>query len=164
MINSLSFADGCKLINLETMDLSDNYIYLNESTIGYSEMVNIGIDKFNLESQKNLASLKGAYIKDPDSTNFQTRNSKVVFADTKTNTIDAGNSLGGLITFALIGYAEDATTKVTVNDENYTVVSVDKSGSLDEGNIAITLSGLPTGENNISLSVMHVGGKHKNTY
>ena len=159
MINSLSFADGCKLINLETMDLSDNYIYLNESTIGYSEMVNIGIDKFNLESQKNLASLKGAYIKDPDSTNFQTRNSEVVFADTKTNTIDAGNSLGGLITFALIGYAEDATTKVTVNDEKYTVVSVDKSGSLDEGNIAITLSGLPTGENNISLSVMHVGGQ-----
>lgn len=67
--------------------------------------------------------------------------------------------MGGLITFALIGYAEDATTKVTVNDEKYTVVSVDKSGSLDEGNIAITLSGLPTGENNISLSVMHVGGQ-----
>lgn len=146
--------------NLEKIDLSDNYFYQDESTVGYDAMVRIGIEKFDLSNQKNLATLNGAWVKNPTKTVFNIYESTKV---TEANgVIDVGDVFGNSVTLAFVGYSPDSTTKITVNGTIYTVVSTDKdTGRLDEGMTHITLSNLTSGENTILLSVMHMGGDTK---
>ena len=158
-INAINFNSN-RFENLVNMDLSGNYFYQNEGTTGYSDMVEMGIDKFNLSEQRNLADLEGIYLKGVTETSFNVSffGRDKIYADDTISVIDVGDYMGSTMTFACIGYTPDATTKVTVNDAIYTVVSTSKTGSLEEGAIPIRVSNLQPGENTITLSVMHMGG------
>ena len=147
------------LPSIKNVNLSDNCFYQNESTLGYSAIMELGIEKFDLTNQKNLASLYGVYVKGANDSNFTiNRRTTTVLVNDQTNEIDIGEVLGDKVTFACIGYAPDSTVKVTINENKYTAIASDSSANSVPDGGAVSLNGLTVGINVITLDVMHMNG------
>ncbi|ADY55784.1 cell wall binding repeat 2-containing protein [Syntrophobotulus glycolicus DSM 8271] len=137
---------------IEHINLNGNYIYLAEGQEGYESLVEIGLDKIDAGDMKNLAMLKSLRVAKTGGT--VTSNYWEYTAGEEAEEIDAGQIFGGSITFACMSYAGADSVKVTVNGEAYTA----QNFTYGIFAVPITVSGLPAGENTISIHAAHMNG------
>ena len=131
---------------LEKIDISQNYIYIDESQDFYQHVIDIGIDKFIYDDMKNLADLFLVKTKKAGTWTYY-------YLEDGQYSIDFEEILGDSIKINCYAFSSADTVKVTVNGEKYT------AGSLNENGDTISLSGLELGkEYELAFEVMHFSG------
>lgn len=129
---------------LESIDISGNYLYFDESQDFYQYMVDMGMEKFICNDMRNLADLFSVRVYNAgQSTDYYPENGQYA--------VNAGDILGDSLEVSCNTFSTGGAVKVTVNGEKYTAGSFTTSGD------AIPLSGLELGwEYTVTFENMHL--------
>lgn len=139
--------DSNKVPFIEKIDLSNNYIHFDEVDSYFEGYLNVGLDKFVVNSARNLADLYAINVTNAGNTTYH-------YIGQGERTVNIGTVLGDYFSFSCLAYSAKDTVKVTVNGEKYTAGSVTSSGG-----VTIPVSGLEAGKSyTLKLEVMHMAG------
>jgi len=152
--NQITNFDGSRFPVLESLDLSDNYLYWNEGAGSWIEPLMLAGDVVRYDGQKNLADLFSVQQHNKATTSSY----KYIKADNENDTLTLEDFSGDTI-ISFLGFGIELTTKVTVGDKKVTAATMSGPRTVSNDNMLLTLTGYSPGAHELPVTVMFLNGE-----